>query len=1245
MVRTDPDNRGDLKDLKDFLLQEFKIPFVQPTLSYRNAAISLSEKIVYQTQMKRQTIVLSEGVFQGHNGYLFSCETCRDKDGMMKGAGGKRDFLKKHNKEECILFQKEFAEQKAAWGYDSVLDKHNILHGHPNIEGNPQRISKKFLASQNPTSDSQKKPTKKRKMTLKLPEDVVPDLVEDEEQSDEEEEESVLNQTSKKEKKDTVVSDIRKTRTGKVRKQMTKTSLNYKIPQGWEKTKMPEAKAQRHEKMLTARAEAYEESGDELGHWRMEEEDIPILEEQFLKHIYSTSAKYQLGQFSCTPETRDNLKKGKKAAKGEEHMMTKTAEIYTDVLPTLMRILQKHLDRKLRLFDFFAFGQEEMISPFNIYDLVEEDASTVGVKQHIMYTYLHWVEAQRRVAEKNPQKFRYLVNEKDKNEAQIQNKAMKESVIFRNHCSTTIDSLKTEAKKINTARTAQTLHNKKVAREVRGEKVPNPVEYLPKYWADSEVQQLEKDLLQAALQDEAVTPGELLKLTNHVITSTLLKNAVRNQILTTLKHGEFLRALEPDRLVYYPFRPKEGENDKDGDDTPSEGLPTGYIFDRNRVSDAPEGETDYLTGAIIEQDIHKTTLQGPAKLFLDRLDITRWELYRAVCKKYGQSIGQEYNSESPMFINGEMTAFGSKRTLNWSIWKRVCGISAFHGHLTRNMLATFAGSRKSLMVRELAAMAASHSVATQERTYRTHALQQLQVVTISEYYRRECQIAEEQLEANPCLPFISEDYDKELEEDLLEMTRSNQERLMEQEAAMEKEVAVRDGRSMTQDVKFHVFRMIIGAGDNFWGRSKYNWQIHFPEDLMTGNDPRNVKHKSNFLMLFDYLTSSEEMPEQTAALMDNLIAVTKIEAKKDKILSDEEFINHVENLWTLRIMDMLHSFKYSEKVNEIRSFRLKNMLAEFNLDNDYKYCFGNPELKRILTLHNEEQQAKGEAMKRITQRDKNFTPKKALQSYAELAQKRADEETDRRLVEEDRRAKERDEFFEDIPETTSALKRVTNTPNKNSIEIEAGDSTVTVSITPNKTGKRQLEDPRDNTPAKMRRKKSFEIKNKSKKGQVIWTDVMLVQLLGEWILFSEYPFAKDHGYNGGKVASQRAEYRKETIEKMLKKCKIILKTKDGRSYKRLLGDFTTFGTIWEKLNKKGNGLKRDKGSDKKLLDYLDDLMDKKNGPHTEVLPWTDKMAREGREELLEYLYSKIKERPGDPESGGEADLESSDSED
>ena len=247
----------------------------------------------------------------------------------------------------------------------------------------------------------------------------------------------------------------------------------------------------------------------------------------------------------------------------------------------------------------------------------------------------------------------------------------------------------------------------------------------------------------------------------------------------------------------------------------------------------------------------------------------------------------------------------------------------------------------------------------------------------------------------------------------------------------------------------------------------------------------------------------------------------------------------------------------------------------------------------------------------------------------------------KRLVEEDRRAKERnDVFFDEIPETTSTLKRVTKTPTKSSIEIEAGDSTVTVSVTPNKAGKRQLEDPRNNTPAKMRRKKSFEIKNKSKKGQVIWTDVMLVQLLGEWILFSEYPFAKDHGYNGGKLASQRSEYRKKTIDEMMKKCKIILKTKDGRSYKRLLGDFTSSVTIWDKLNKKGCGLKRDKGSDKKLLDYLDDFMDKKYGPHTDVLPWTDKMAREGREELLEKLYTRIKDRPGEPESGGEADSES-----
>ena len=1235
MVRTDSANTGTMKDLKRFLKEEFNFGYVNLTFSYKGKEVEDIETIVDQTNKKRQTIVLSQGVKEDHNGFLFSCETCRDANGMMKGSSQWKDFKKNHAK--CQIYQKKFMENKLKWGYDCNIDKHNVLFGAPMIEGNPKRITQKYLASKNPTpsedSDSQKKPTKKRKRNLRLPDNLVPDLTDNEVDEDSDGEEFlVLDETSKKVRRDNKVSDIKKTRTGKTLNQMN-SDLDYPIPTGWEKSGLPEAKANRHEKIMSARVKAYEElRGNQFGHWKKTDEDQEIFEKKFLSFIYTNSAKYLMGQANMSAETRDNLRQGKEAAKGEEIYETKTAQAYSDALPIVMRILQKHLQRDLKLSYFFAFGEPTIIYPFNIYDLIEEDPCSVGMKHHVLYTYIHFVEFQRNEAEKNSQKFRSLVNQTDKSEAQIQSKAEKESSTFQGQCTSTIATLKTNATKINKAIKAKTLQNKKNNRELKNVRVPNPVQFLSKYWRDSEVKQLEKDLLYFAKQDSpVVTPGELNRLTNYVISSTLLKNGVRKQVVTTLKYEDFLRALSPDRLVYYPFRPKEGEDDDDGDDTPAEGLPKGFVLDKNRAADAPEGEEDYLVGALIEQDIHKTTLQGAAKLFLDKLDLIRWELYVKICKKYAKSIDQVYKPNGPMFINMKMEMF--KGNLDWSIWKRVCEISEWCGHWSRNMLANFAASKKSLMLRELAAMAASHSLATQERTYRTHELQQLQVVQFSAYYREQCQITEnEDKEKNTGLPYIDEEFRNELEEDLLEMTRSNQERFMEQEAAIDEAEVLTEDRSLTQNVKYHVFKLIIEADDTFIGGSKYNWGIHFPNDLMTGNEPRNKKNKTNFLMLLDYSSTKTEMQQHTTPLLENLIEFSKLEAIKDTEISDEKFIGYVLNKWTQRIMEMLHKFRYSTKVNEIRSLRLKDLLASYNMTHEYKYTFGNPELKRILKLHNEEQQASRDALKRIAQRDKDFTPERALKSYHDKAQKRAEKEAEKRLLEEDRRVNERDELYDS--------NSINQTPTKRAIDITAGNQTFTVSITPTKTSKRRLEDPRDNTPAKMRRGKSFEINKAPQTGNTNWTDVMLVQLLGHWILFSEYPYAMDHSYSGGKAAAERSIYRKKTLADMMKKCKIIMKTKEGGSYSLLLGNFSSIITIWDKLNKKGCGLKQDKGSQKKLLDHLDEFMERKEGKFDPVINiWTDKMAREGREELLEHMYTMIKDRPGESESGVEADCE------
>ena len=1242
MVRTDPANRGTMQDLKTFLIEEFKLTYVQPTFSYKSKQIPDSEMIVDQTSHKRQTIVFAEGVFQGHNGYLYSCETCRDGNNMMMGALGRRDFMKKHNKPECKLYQKEFAQKKNSWGFDCQIDKHNILHGHPKIEGNPQRVSKKFLASKNPTPsqdcDLQERKAKggKDKKIIKLPSFVKPD------HTDSGDEDSDREPEQKKVKRDNKVSDIRKSRTGKIRKQM-KTNLDYPIPPRWETSGLPEAKLARQEMILAVRAAAYEDQGPQLGHWRLtDEEDKTIWEEKILSEVYKTSARYQINMYNMTQKTRDNLKKGKKAEVGEEDSETKTASIYTDALPLVMRILQKHLDRPgLKLQYFFNFGKDDFIHPCNIYRSIEEDPCSIGMKQHTLYAYIHILEAQRREAERSPQLFRSLVNKKDKDEVQIQHKSMKEQTTFLDRCTAIIALLADEAKKINRARTAQTVHNKKVAREIKGNRIPNPTEMLPKYWADSEVQKLEGRLWEAAREDQPpVTVKELDNLTEYVITTLLLKNGVRNQVVTRLKNRHYLQALE--RLIFYPYRPKEDGDGENDDDQPADGLPTGFTFDKNRTEDVPEEEADFLKGCLIEQELHKTALQGAARLFLDKLDITRVDLYRSIVKKYSRSIDKEYPIDGPLFVNGQMREWSNKgkRQLSWRNWCRVCGISEFHSHWTRTMLASFASSKKSLLIRELAAMAASHSLATQQKTYKNQSLEQLQIVQFSDYYRTQCKLIEQECENNPGLPYINDQYQKDLQEDLLELSARDLKKHMEDEAAQDREKHATEFKSMTNDVKYEVFRLLIAAGDTFV-EGRHNWHFHYPELFMTGQAVRNQEHKVPFLMLFDYAKASD--CSVTLALTDNLCEVAKIWAMKDRDSSDEEFVSLVENRWTNSIMEMITNMQFHTE--EIRRTRLKNLLAEFNLTHDYQFCFNNESIKTSLQLYNDAQGAKKDALMKIGQRDKDFTAKKALQSYHETAQKRADEEAERKLIEEDRRAKERDQCFEEIPDTSSSLKRIRNTPSK--IEIAAGDQTVTVSVTPNKLGKRLLEDPRNDTPAKLRKTKSYELGKSPKKGKkgrslITWTDLMVVQLLNHWIQWAPYPFARDHSYNGGKVAGERRVSRLETFDQMKKKCHLIIAQK-GRSHSMLLGDITQSNdTLWDKLMKKNCALKDDKGTEQRLLDYVDQHVERKKGPyHKDLNIWTDKMAREEREEIIDHLYDKIGERPGEPESGGEADLDSS----
>ena len=125
------------------------------------------------------------------------------------------------------------------------------------------------------------------------------------------------------------------------------------------------------------------------------------------------------------------------------------------------------------------------------------------------------------------------------------------------------------------------------------------------------------------------------------------------------------------------------------------------------------------------------------------------------------------------------------------------------------MFSSFAASQKDILVRELAAMAASHSVATQQQTYRSDALVACQAVTINDFYRRKCKLIEDEMSRNSALPYISDAYARDLTRDLQEVAKMKEDRFLRNEAARERDEIVRENRTLTSDVRYQIFQLII----------------------------------------------------------------------------------------------------------------------------------------------------------------------------------------------------------------------------------------------------------------------------------------------------------------------------------------------------------------------------------------------------------------------------------------------------
>ena len=1242
MVRMVPNSGATIEDLRCYLLRTLDgisgLNLNSVPLTYKNEPVETLDSLeVHQGRC----LVWTESKELNHGGSLWSCETCSDKKtDLMRGSNSRRMFLKSHKDHK--LFQEKILEGKLPWGDSSKLDKNARPYAHPKMEGVPQRFSKKYVALNNPVLDVKEsskaelisqpeseerrrilRPKTKRKMVI------YSDSDEEEDREPEFNEESDTLQSEKK-KRDPKISKLTLTKKGNLRKGST-TSTDYKIPEGF--PLLEEARQKRRKQMLDARRQASD--GSDFS-YNPEEEELSLIKKLVISKVIKGSIRYELGQGDLDPDSRAQINEGE-MPEADQHVVPKTADHYLHASKKLMHMLQLVKEKRLHFSDFFAFGSKNLIRPYNISeDLERYQFATVGVKSHMIYVYQHIINLQSSEAEKNYMKFSPLVPDFEKmTEDQLDHAAHKEAGSFKNDCAGTVHLIKnTGAKSINKGRTAQAVQNKKTSSEMKGEKVPDPVVFLPKYFQDFEIQELDRRLLVLGTDpNKKVTSKDIVDLTEHVLVTLTLKNGNRIQCISQAKNSEYIDALKG-RKVYYPYRPKT-PNELDEDNGDDNDLPEmrDWKFDDKRSENVPDEHSYFVKGIVMEIDFHKTAGKGPAKVYLSQTDMARIDLYRAVVEKYSEEKGLDYKVDGPLFVNSEMTSWhrNGKRQLTYRIWSRVCGIPKFKSHMCRYMFASFASQQRNLLVQELAAMAASHSRATQQQTYRSEALRHIQHASVSDFYRRQCRLLEDEEFQSSKLPYISDKYAAANLRDFEEVARLKEQRFLRQEDARERGEVVTASR-MTQLVKYQIIHLVTMVGDDLG--------VSLPEDLMTGKETRNVKNKQNFLMALDWASCKRnaELESVWSDLTENLLEVTKQKAEEDEELSDEEFINICENFWLNKVVGLFYNMSSKVKTYDISSLRLKKLLAELNLNSNYRYCFGNDEVARVLKLYNEHIQKQKDDIEKTANRDKSHTAQDSLRKHAEQAKRREEEDEAKQSDLQDGQNQEPDDldaFFDNPPEATGAaamLRSVSTEGNpakpRKELTLDIEDHIVSVQITPK--GKWPARGG-DNTPAKLLRGESAELRSKASSNRgglkMYWTHQMRIQWLGLWIEWSDYPFIHNHAKTG---VRDMKDYRSHLFNSMMNKATMIVVI-NGQSVRRYLGEITASeATLWDKLYHVGSKLAvgGKLAARGKMLDFLHEKMKHEYG--TDYSTWTAKQARDIRKSLLEDLYAQFG-RP-DPES-------------
>ena len=152
------------------------------------------------------------------------------------------------------------------------------------------------------------------------------------------------------------------------------------------------------------------------------------------------------------------------------------------------------------------------------------------------------------------------------------------------------------------------------------------------------------------------------------------------------------------------------------------------------------------------------------------------------------------------------------------------------------------------------------------------------------------------------------------------------------------------------------------------------------------------------MLLVDFGNSLQM--EEAKTLLENLCQFCSLfvndESNRGK--TPEELIGPAELKWASRLHDIFHNVSGKYTLN--MGARLNNLMSNFNAKHNFKYCFGNKDLKSVWEELVKHQKTQFEAVERLAQED-CITGAEGIQQVTERIHQCISKKKD-----EERRAKE-----------------------------------------------------------------------------------------------------------------------------------------------------------------------------------------------------------------------------------------------